>query len=125
LVLLPVVLGLTACGSDGSDAKPAAEPPAEESVLVYIPMRVEEGSDLDEVFALEEALIEAIDAADAGTFDGNEVGGGEVVLFMYGPDAEVLFAAVEPVLREASLPEGAYVVLSSGEDGSEDRRVDL
>ena len=33
--------------------------------------------------------------------DGNEIGQGEFVLYMYGPDAEKLFVAVEPILRSA------------------------
>src|SRR5450432_2223289 len=44
-----------------------------------------EGADLAPVFALEVALSAAIEASRSGEFDGNEVGGGEVVLYMYGP----------------------------------------
>ena len=57
-------------------------------------------SDLAPVFELEDALTEAIEAADAGEFDGNDVGQGECILYMYGPDADALFHAIQPTLAE-------------------------
>ncbi|MEV8351077.1 hypothetical protein ACFVTT_25580 [Streptomyces niveus] len=45
-------------------------------------------------------LTEAIEQADVGEFDGNEYGGGEVVLYAYGPDAEALFAVMAPILND-------------------------
>ena len=38
------------------------------------------------LYALEHRLAEAIEAADAGEFDGNEFGGGKVVHYAYGPE---------------------------------------
>lgn len=64
--------------------------------------------------AVEEALV--------GEVDGNEFGGGEAVVFAYGPDADALFEVMEPVLR--GLPfRPAYVVLRRGDDSAS--RVDL
>ena len=54
----------------------------------------------DAFFALEETLIAAIETAGAGEYDGNEFGGGEAVIYAYGPDADELFTAMEPHLRE-------------------------
>jgi dsRNA-specific ribonuclease len=51
------------------------------------------------IYDLATRLTEAIDAADAGDFDGHEFGGGEAVLYAYGPDATRLFTAMEPHLR--------------------------
>ncbi|MCZ4118985.1 hypothetical protein [Streptomyces sp. H39-S7] len=58
-------------------------------------------------------LTEAIERAGVGEFDGNEFGGGEVVLYAYGPDAGALFGVMEPTLR--GLPfRPAHVVLRYG-----------
>lgn len=72
-------------------------------------------------------LTEAIERADVGEFDGNEFGGGEVVLYAYGPDADELFAVMAPILH--GLPfRPAHVVLRYGsvDDASAaEHRVDL
>jgi hypothetical protein len=79
------------------------------------------------VYALQHRLAEAVEAADAGEFDGNEVGGGEAVLYAYGPDATRLFAAMEPQLR-AFPARPAYAVLRFGEADdptAEEQRINL
>ncbi|MFD3676428.1 hypothetical protein [Streptomyces sp. NPDC058613] len=72
-------------------------------------------------------LTEAIEQADVGEFDGNEYGGGGVVLYAYGPDADALFAVMVPILN--GLPfRPAHVVLRYGsvdDPSAEERRVDL
>ena len=55
--------------------------------------------DLADIYSLEDALEAKINQAGVGVFDGNEIGGGECVLFMYGPDADALFEIVLPTLR--------------------------
>jgi hypothetical protein len=90
--------------------------PSEQAVLVYL-----EGTGLPDtvyeqydVASLEDQLVEAIENAGVGEFDGNEFGPGEVTLFMYGPDAEALYRAVEPVLRAYPLCGGARVMVRPG-----------
>ena len=56
-------------------------------------------------------------SGDAGEFDGHEFGDGSCTLFMYGPDADALFAAVEPILRASPLADGAYAVKRYGDVG--------
>lgn len=56
-------------------------------------------TDIHSLATLEDRLVKAIRDARAGEFDGNEFGTGEVTLFAYGPDADRLFAAMEPILR--------------------------
>jgi len=56
-------------------------------------------TDIHSLATLEDRLVRAIGDARAGEFDGNEFGAGEVTLFAYGPDADRLFAAMEPILR--------------------------
>jgi hypothetical protein len=66
------------------------------------------------IYALVRRLREAVEDADAGEFDGNEFGAGKVVLYAYGPDANRLFAAMEPQLR-AFPARPARAVLRFGE----------
>lgn len=64
--------------------------------------------------AVEQRLSEVLGATGAGEFDGDEFGEGTVTLYMYGPDASALYAAVEPVLR--SFPaRPAQVLIRYGE----------
>ena len=63
---------------------------------------------------LEERLEGSIKKARAGEFDGNEFGDGECVWYMYGPDADVLYRAVEGVIREAATQAGSFVLKRRG-----------
>ncbi|SHN32669.1 hypothetical protein [Cryptosporangium aurantiacum] len=61
-------------------------------------------TNLHNVYALEEQLASAIESAGAGEFEPpqfgrDETGHNELVLSAYGPDANRLFAAMEPALR--------------------------
>ncbi|MFJ8996392.1 hypothetical protein ACIRQH_39080 [Streptomyces sp. NPDC102279] len=79
------------------------------------------------VRAAQSLMSEAIEGAGVGEFDGNEFGGGEVALFAYGPDADALFAVMEPVLRDLPL-RPAHVVLrygSASEPSAGERLVEL
>ncbi|MFF3654653.1 hypothetical protein [Streptomyces olivochromogenes] len=69
------------------------------------------------VHEAEQAMAAAIEAADVGELDGNEFGGGEAVVYAYGPDADALFKVMEPTLR--GLPfRPAHVVLRRGDSKS-------
>jgi hypothetical protein len=59
---------------------------------------------------VEDQLIEAIDNAGVGEFDGNLMGPGEVELYAYGPDADALFDVMEPILRAVPLKPGSYAL---------------
>jgi hypothetical protein len=77
--------------------------------------------DLQPIFALEERLEAAINAAGAGEFDGNEIAedGSDGYLYMYGPDADALFETIRPILEASDFMGGAFVTLRYGpsEDG--------
>ena len=104
------------------------EPPAhEEAVIVHLdaqglPDEVYEEHDLA---TLEDQLIEAIEAAQAGEFDGNEFGPGVVTLYMYGANAEHLFSAIEAALRAYPLCAGARVLIRRGGPGAPERELVL
>jgi hypothetical protein len=102
----------------------APSPPPEHAVLVRFAYG---GSDLGPLFELEDRLREVLEAAHVGEYDGNEVAsdGADGVLYMYGPDAEAVFAAVEPVLRDCDFMRAARVTLRFGPpgDGVAEREV--
>jgi hypothetical protein len=72
--------------------------------------------DLTPLFALEERLEAAIANAGVGEYDGNEITTdlSNGFLYMYGPDAENLFAVVWPILASAKFMEGASVRMRFG-----------
>lgn len=79
-----------------------------------------------DVFEIEDRLVEAIERAGVGEFDGNLLGPGEVVLYAYGPDADRLFEVMEPILRAVPAKE-AWAVKRFGPPAPATRevRVDL
>lgn len=86
-------------------------------------------TDLDPLFALEEELEQAIESNEVGEFDGNEVAtdGSDGYLYMYGPDADALFAIVKPILESSSFMKGAIARLRYGppEDGIREVQVTI
>jgi hypothetical protein len=100
--------------------------PPEHAVLVYLTYS---SSDLDPLYALEDELANAINEAQAGEFDGNDVAadGSDAILYMYGPDADALFEAVRSTLERSPLLKGARVVLRYGPpaDGVPEKSITL
>jgi hypothetical protein len=66
---------------------------------------------------LQDEVAAAVAAAKVGEFDGDEWGGGECVLYLYGPDADRLFAAVRPVIAKAAPRAGSFAIKRRGEAG--------
>jgi len=93
---------------------------ARHAVLIHVASVPDEG-----LGALAAAVGRAARAAGAGELDGHEVAVGGAVLFLYGPDAERLWASVEPILRSARLGVGSYAILRTGEPGADERRIPL
>jgi hypothetical protein len=99
-------------------------PPSEHAVLVLFSYG---STDLSRLFALEERLEQAIATAGVGEFDGNEVAsdGSEGTLYMYGPDADALFAAVRSALEATDFMRGARVRLRYGAPANGTREVEV
>ncbi|WP_037625143.1 hypothetical protein [Streptomyces aureus] len=99
--------------------------PPEHSVIARFRLGGGGFGDADQRAVVREAertMADAVRAAGVGDVDGNEFGGGEVVIFAYGPDAEALYRVMEPDLR--ALPfRPAHVVLRYGEAADEVVRV--
>ena len=70
-------------------------------------------------------MVETVERDGLGEFDGHEMRMTETVLFMYGPDADRLFAGIERVLRQYPLCTGARVVIRYGGPGSREKVIKL
>jgi hypothetical protein len=127
--ILWVPLLLAACGSRSGDEPDGAlntttskAEPTEHAVIVHISNSTDQHIGLD---MIEDPLIDAIETAGVGEFDGNEIGPDEALVFMYGPDADALWRVVEPVLRDANLGPGSYAVQRYGPPGAHEAQIDL
>ena len=101
----------------------------EHCVIVHLALSGDRGSaeQVDAIHVLSDALEEAIEEHDAGEFDGDEFGGGECTLYMYGPDADKLFEAIRKPLVSSPLAKGGYVLKRYGPpvEGVKEVRVEL
>jgi len=103
------------------------EQPPEQAVLIYL-----DGNGLpDEIYAnydvatLEDQIVAVLEDANVGEYDGNEFGPDSVTLFLYGNSADVLYATIEPILKEYPLCQGAEVILQYGEPGAQEKKFRL
>lgn len=106
-------------------------PSSDQAVIVSL--RLSDGSfgaddERQRVLLLEDQIIEAVDRAGVGAVDGHGFGDGVAELFVYGPDAEALFTAVESLVRAFNPATGSNVLLmysSSSDDDAQSRSVAL
>ena len=108
--------------SSGAKNKTA---PLEEAVLIHL-----NGRDLPEeiykkfdLMGLEDELAEAIDSQGLGKLDGNKTGPGETIIFLYGPNADALYAGIEPILKKHSLCQLSRAIVRKGPPGSAQREI--
>ena len=100
-------------------------------MIVYIPLSGDSGTEdeLDRLFNLECELAFEVKAADAGGYDGNEIGGGRFTIYLYGKDADRLASLTVDVLRRWEIPADSYLIKRYGDPLTEpsprEERVDL
>jgi hypothetical protein len=127
---LVLSLVLTAGCSRSSDVSREPEPPnfeektrtmgtkpPEHAVLIQLRLsdhKFGTSEERESIHALSDELEAVIQAQRQGEFDGDEFGGGICTLYMYGPDADSLFTAIEPLLRKSPLTKGASVIKRYG-----------
>jgi hypothetical protein len=103
----------------------------EQAVIVYIPLSGDSGTqdELDMLFNLECELAFEVKAADAGGYDGNEIGGGRFTIFLYGKDADRLAGLTVDVLRRWEIPADSYLIKRYGDllvdPSPREERIDL
>jgi hypothetical protein len=93
----------------------------EHAVIVHINLldrQIETRRQYEAVQILEDQLERAIKDVSAGEFDGDEFENDKCVLYMYGPDADRLYQAIEPVLKAAQLASGGYAIKRYGTAGN-------
>jgi hypothetical protein len=107
--------------------KKSAQPENEEAVLISL-----DGQGLDDAVylaydlsTLEDMLSEQIEPDGIGELDGHESGPAQTTIYLYGPDAEVLFSRVQPVLSSYPLCQNGRAVIRRGGPGSDEREVVL
>ena len=82
----------------------------------------------DEVYAdldFDQLIAEIDGAAGQGSYRGHWQGSEETGLFFYGPNAEELFARIEPVLLALPIGQNARVVVNEAKSGSPARTLRL
>lgn len=80
-----------------------------------------------EIEAFADQLEAAVTEAGVGEYDGDELGGGECILFFCGPDIDKLQHTLQPLLKRSPLCRGGHLVrMQPGPDGALQRtRVPL
>jgi len=99
-------------------------PASEHAVITHLPLSDDSFGTTNEresVFQLE-TRIEAAVAELSGEHDGNEFGGGEAVLYSYGPDADALLAAIQECLVGFPVHPGAFALKRYGRADDPDAR---
>ncbi|GLS36424.1 hypothetical protein GCM10010869_20130 [Mesorhizobium tianshanense] len=90
----------------------------EQAAIVYLLLNGGQfgaSQERESILVLEDRLEQVIRDASVGEFDGDEFGEGNCILYLYGPDAERLFVAIEPVLKSSSVAAGRYAIKRFGE----------
>ena len=77
-----------------------------------------------DLWTIEDQLTKILEEHRLGEFDGNDVGmDGTATLYIYGPDAERMFTAIEMALREYPLTRKARVEIRPGGPETPSREV--
>jgi hypothetical protein len=103
---------------------------SEHAVIVQLALGAEHFGDADAramVRSLERDIRAALGSGSLGALDGNGFGGGEAVLYLYGPDADKLYGAIEAAVRAVPL-RPAHVILRYGDAGDStvlQRRIEM
>ncbi len=95
------------------DADSEAQDQYEQAVLIDLPLSNDDvGTDAerDTIHALSRELEKTVAEQQVGEFDGEEFCDGRSTLYLYGPDADRLFDAIEPVLRRFALTRGGKAI---------------
>jgi len=112
------------------DRDPDPAEAGEQAVITHLPLS-EDGfgseQEREAVHELERRIEEAV-AEIGAEHDGDEFGGGEAVLYTYGPDADALLGAIQRSLAGFDVRPGAYAVKRYGpadDAGSREERIPL
>jgi hypothetical protein len=71
---------------------------------------------MEPIYELEDKLVTAVSKNKVGEYDGHEIATdyNDAVLYLYGPNAEMLFKTIRPILKSADFLQGAIAKLRFG-----------
>ncbi|WP_298903604.1 hypothetical protein [uncultured Psychroserpens sp.] len=102
------------------------ESAVEHAVIIYFNYELE---GMEHIYALRDKLETAIENNNLGEYDGHEmaIDYSDGSLYMYGPNAELLFNGIKPILETTTFLNGAKAKLRFGppEDGIKEIIVDI
>jgi hypothetical protein len=85
--------------------------------------------DLQPLYSLEDQLKNEIAKANVGEYDGHEISTdySDGYLYLYGPNAEILFKTVSPILKSTDFMKGAIARLRFGppEKGVKEIQIEI
>jgi hypothetical protein len=100
----------------------------DQSVVVHLRLADTDMGGLDDDAPIEELtckLERLMETTGAGELDGDEWGGGYCKLFLHGPDANMIVAAVLPDLLGFPARPGSYMVKRYGAPGALEELIEL
>ncbi|NJM31352.1 MAG: hypothetical protein HC855_15845 [Rhizobiales bacterium] len=112
-----------------SEAQSEAAPPSENTHSVLI--RFDYGQeDPEDLYAVEDRLSALVEEAGAGELDGHEIAidGSHGTIYLYGPNAAVLFATIRPALKSSPCIKKPRIALRYGppdDESAKEVEVDL
>lgn len=99
-----------------------------EAVIVRLRLSDDEFGEWEEreaAYAVEDRLIEAFEACDAGSVDGHEFGAGFATIYVYGPSADRMAAIVLATVTGAQHRAGSVLIKRFGPPGAREQSVPL
>jgi hypothetical protein len=97
---------------------------SEQSVIISFQYGIEE---LDPLYALVNKLTILLEGKNIGDCDGHEIAmdNSDGSLYLYGPNAEVLFKAIKSTLESTSFLKGATAQLRFGASGNDVPEIEV
>ena len=100
----------------------------EQALIVHLRLSNNDAGTHEErerLFKLEDRLIDELEKRGVGEYDGNEIGGGEFTLYMYGSSTDQLWEVVSPIVKALPPPRKSYVIKRYGSPGAKEDRIFL
>lgn len=109
--------------SQAGEPEASGPEPDQHAVLLHFGLESRGWRSRERLDRLEEDLSEAVEEQGVGEFDGVDHGSQDATFYLYGPDGDALWAAVEPILRSAKI--AARVVVRAGGPGATERGYEI
>lgn len=98
------------------------------AVFIEIPLKFAEyGTDREreQIFKIENELEAALTKDHIGILDGNSFGDGVCTIYLYGNNADTIFAAIEPILLSSNLNSTLKVIKRYGSHSTADENESI